>query len=234
MSSFISFSKIKRGHKYIIFASIFAFLTNYIFGYVYNDDLDLFILISTGIHKKLSCHIVYHYIFRFLGIFIFSLLFYQRERNNSKIENPLIKNKNESKDIELIYTNIEEDVKDKANVTFLLIFIVISIMVFQNLLEDIYRGSNLRGLKLWMLELIIVSYFNYLILKIKIKRHHYLAIIINSLFLVYKIIYIYIFINTCNKNDIYCKYSENKWLIPIGIIFYFIYMVTKAYAITKT
>lgn len=109
-------------------------------------------------------------------------------------------------------------------------------MVFQNLLEDINKRSNLRGLKLWMLELITVSYFNYLILKIKIKRHHYLAIIINSLYLLFKIIYIYIFIDSCDKNDksdIYYKYSENKWLILIGILFYFIYMVPKDYAITK-
>ena len=151
MSFFITCSKIKRNHRYIIFASIFAFLTNYIFGYVYNDNLDLFIFITKGAHKELSYHIIYHYIFRFLGIFLLSLLFYYREKKNSQIENPLTIKKIESKNIQLIYKDTKEYVKEKISVPILTIIIVISIMVFQNLIEDICKRSNLRCLKFWML-----------------------------------------------------------------------------------
>ena len=142
---------------------------------------------------------------------------------------------NESSTIILIYDNQEEEI----DISPLNVFIVITIMVLQKILEDIYYKSNLRGLDLWMFELPLVSYINKKILHFKIYRHHFFAIYINIIFgLLYKIILLIINMITLDSNSknykyIYYKYKKNKWLIPIGIIFYLIYMIPRTYAISK-
>ena len=159
------------------------------------------------------------------------------KKNSEK--NSIDLNKNESSAIILIYKDIKKEVNKNLAVSTLDVLIVISIMVLQRILEDIYYKSNLRGLDFWMFELPLVSYLNQKILYFKIFRHHLLAIYINIILgLLYKIPLLIINIITLdsNKDDgkyIYYRYKKNKWLIPVGIIFYLIYMIPRAYAISK-
>ena len=241
MAYYLKCVKCSKNHRFIIYAALFGFLTNFIFGYIYNDNMDLFKLIDTDNQKRLSYHIIYHYIFRFLGIFIISLIFNKKEKNEMKKkseEHYLNLNRNESSAIILIYEDMEEEMNMK-NISSLNVFFVITIMVLQRILEDIYYRSNLRGLDFWMFELPIVSYLNKKIFYFKIYRHHFFAIYINIIFgLLYKLSLLIINMITLDTNEddekyIYYKYKKNKWLIPIGIIFYLIYMIPRAYAISK-
>ena len=79
----IKCSKYNKNYKYIAISSFFAFLTNYIFGYVYDDNMHLFKFIDNDIQKLLSLHIIYHHIFRFLGIFIISFICYKYEKSST-------------------------------------------------------------------------------------------------------------------------------------------------------
>ena len=55
----------------------------------------------------------------------------------------------ESSAIILVHKDMEEEMNMK-NISSLNVFFVITIMVLQRILEDIYYKSNLRGLDLWM------------------------------------------------------------------------------------
>ena len=230
MVCYIKCSKCNKYNKFIILAALFGFLTNYTFGHIYNNKMDLFKLIDTDNQKLLSNHIIYHYIFRFLGVAIisFALLLIKKDDSQKKPDdNYLEARTNESSAIILIYNDAEEDLN---NISFN-IFIVIFIMVLQRILEDLFYKSNLRNLDFWMLELPLVSYLNYKILNFKIHRHHYLVIYINLILgLIYKIssfIINYILYNS-NEDNLYYIFKKKKWLIPLGIIIYLIYMIPRA------
>ena len=205
MSFFITCSKIKRNHRYIIFASIFAFLTNYIFGFVYNDKLKLFIFITTDVHKKLSYHIIYHYIFRFLGILLVSLIKYNNGKLCTKkiIRITLLEPKYSSS------FPIEE--KD-LNIPAFNLFILITILALHDIFEDIYYKSNLKVLDFWMFELPLISFLNNKISGEAIYLHHKLVIYINIFFfIIYKFISIIIYIITAsNYNNFYYKIKKNR------------------------
>ena len=80
---FISLGKWNINYKYLIFGVIFDILTNYIFGYIYDANMHLLILKISDTHEELSKYIIYHYIFRFLGIFIISIIAYKIEEKLS-------------------------------------------------------------------------------------------------------------------------------------------------------
>ena len=211
MGFFLKCVKCSKNYRFIIYSTFFGFLTNYIFGYIYNDNMELFKLIDTDNQKQLSSHIIYHYIFRFLGIFIISLIFNKKEKNEMKKkseEHYLNLNRNESSAIILIYEDMEEEMNMK-NISSLNVFFVITIMVLQRILEDIYYKSNLRGLDLWMFELPLVSYLNKKILYFKIYRHHFFAIYINIIFgLLYKLSLLIINMITLDTNEDDEKYCN--------------------------
>ena len=65
MACYIKCAIYNKSHKYlkyIIMAAFFAFLTNFTFGYTYDDNMNLFKLIHTKNQKNLSNHIIFHYI----------------------------------------------------------------------------------------------------------------------------------------------------------------------------
>ena len=247
----MSCGELNKNYKYILYTAIFAFFTNFIFGYTFNDNMEILLFYKSREHINLSYHIILHYIFRFIGILILSLIFYKIEQKSAQKQTPTIKNEEESLDelesssssIKLIYKDVKEDLNLKINISPLNIFIVLSIMVLQGILEDIFYKSTLRALDFWMFELPLLSYLSSKEFKFKIYRHHKLAIFTNIFICApYKIILliILIFISTdiFNKtNDynfnVYKYYKGNLGLIPIGIIFYLIIMVSRSYAITK-
>ena len=239
----LKFSKYNKNYKYIAVSSFFAFLTNYIFGYIYDDKMHLFKLFDNANQKNLSFHIIYHHIFRFLGLFIISFICYKYEQRSSEFSETLVQRNsldsvtNDSSAIILIYKDAKQELNTKLDISPITIFIVIIIMVIETILEEIYYKSNLRGLDLWMFELLIVSLFNLHFLNFKIFSHHYLAIFINIIFgLIYKILSAIIFMMNSSTGpipDIYKIYKNNGWIIPIGIIFYLLILIPRAYAITK-
>ena len=51
MAYYLKCVKCSKNHRFIIYAALFGFLTNFIFGYIYNDNMDLFKLIDTDNQK---------------------------------------------------------------------------------------------------------------------------------------------------------------------------------------
>ena len=233
-------------YKYLLFASIFGFLTNYLFGYIYNENMNLLIFIDTVVHKELSKHIFYHYIFRFLGLFIIYIIKYKFESKLSlpqkKTNSKNFLNEEESIDIKLIYNSADEDMYEKIKISPLYTFIILFLMVFQTILADIFNISHLKVLSLWMLELPLLAFLSLKTFNFKIYRHHKLAIYLNlAFYLTYKIISVLSFtfttdiINEDNDNNltVYKHYRKHFWLIPFGAILYLIIMTSRDYAITK-
>ena len=246
MACYIKCAIYNKSHKYlkyIIMAAFFAFLTNFTFGYTYDDNMNLFKLIHTDNQKKLSNHIIFHYIIRFLSIFIISLILYYKERRAFKREPKKNSEENkvkESSAVVLIYKDIKKDLNMNTNISIISLFTIIIIMVLQRIFEDLFYRSYLRELMCWMFELPLISYLNYKILNFKIHRHHYLVIFINIIFgLIDKVAFLIIRINSKDSKDennhfnTYYQYNNHKWYIPIGFGFYFVYMVPRVYAISK-
>ena len=242
--NFISWGKCNKNYKYMFLTSLFAFFTNYIFGYIYNDYKSVFKFIDTENQIKLSNHIIYHYIFRFLTIFIISFFLFRYE---IKARNQIIKKEpkdNSELALVLIYQDSKSDLLSKLNISTSNVFMVLTILALSSLLDDIFYKSNFRELDFWMLELPILSYLNYKIFNFKIYKHHYLAIFINLIFFpIFKIVSLIILITSSdaiNQNDtdnyeeeVYYYQKKHKGLIPIGIIFYFIFMIPRAYCFTQ-
>ena len=89
-------------------------------------------------------HLIINYIFRYLGLILFSLIF----------------SINDSYSDTLIYNNDEEKTENKTIISPPFILLIMIIMVLQEISEDIFCKSNLRPFDFWILELPLLSYFN--------------------------------------------------------------------------
>jgi len=243
MSKYIHFGKWNKNYKYIILSTIFAFFTNIIFGYTFNDFLDEIKLFTqyknegngTGNHNNTdnnngNNHIIINYIFRYLGLILFSFILYKCElynkstifRRNSKDNIP------ELTSLRLIYNNSEENTKNKIIVSPSFILLIMIIMVLQEISEEIFYKSSLRTLDFWMLELPLLSYFNLKYFKFRIYSHHKLVIYFNLIICsILRIIYLILFIHDGNRKDNLFNYINKSWgVIPLGIITYLIIMIS--------
>ena len=238
--AYINCGKWNKNYKYILFTVIFAFFTNCFFGFVYNDKMDIFQFYkgTEDTLQKLSYHAIFHYIIRFIVLLLFSLCFYKTERNNYQNllkKNISLKEKGEeSLPIKLIYNNAQEDLIITKTISPIIMIFIITIMVLQGILEEIFYKSNLRELDFWMFELLLLSYLNKIFFNYKFYKHHNFAIVINVFIcFIYKIISLFFLI--WKKDDfksVYLEYKNHKILIPLGIILYLIGMISRAYAIT--
>ena len=177
MPKYIHCGKWNKNNQYIFYTALCAFFTNIIYGYTYNDNLeDIFK------EKENKDHIIINYIFRYLGLILFSFILYKIDlfsknnilKSNSE-DNILFK----SSSIKLIYNNSQENTKNKIIILPLFILLIMIIMVLQEISEDIFYKSNLRALDFWMFELPLLSYFNLKYFKFKIYLHHKLIIYFN-------------------------------------------------------
>ena len=263
MSKYIHCGKWNKNYKYIVLTTIFAFLTHYIFGFTFNDFMDDIKLFNQTIHKdnkdnitgncspndndfnKDNNHIIINYIFRYLGLILFSFGLYIYEllnkKKNFKINLEDNISNSSSSSIKLIHNNSEENAKNKIIISPTFILIIMIIMVLQEISEDIFYSSNLRGLNFWMLELPLLSYFNLKYFKFKIFRHHKLVIYLNLIVCsILRIIYLILIMNDNNVNDNdKCKvnfvqdYKKFWGVIPLGIITSLIIMIYRAFALSE-
>ena len=241
MTFCLSKGKFNKKYKLILIGALFAFLTNCLFGYIYNDSMDLFIIIDTDIEKKMSNHIIYHNIFRFLGILVISYIrFKWDQRGSSRVTKNSIKSDsfiiNESSStINLIYEDSMNEKINNLDDEIYIIFISVTLLVIGQISEDIYYKTHLKSLDFWMLELPIVTYISYKRFNMKVFRHHIFAVCINLIICTtYKIISLIVYIgNTTNEKNVYYKYNNNSIFIPIGIVFYLLYMIPRAYSLCQ-
>ena len=239
MSKYLHCGKWNKNNKYIFLTALFAFLTKCIYGYTFNDYLNE---IKIKIKDYNNNHIIINYIFRYLGLILFSFGLYKYELNKKKnfksnYEQNIIK----SSSIKLIFNNSLENTKNKIIISPLFIMLIMIIMVLQEISEDIFYKSNLRALDFWMFELPLLSYLNLKYFKFKIYLHHKLVIYLNLIICgIYKIIILIIFINDDSKNnnneenELVFKFYYNYWgVIPLGIITYLIIMSSRVFALSE-
>jgi len=215
MPKYLHFGKWNKNYNYILLSSIFSFFAYYIYGYTFNDYLDE-IKIFAKINEN-NNHLIINYTFNYLGLIIFSLILYQFE---SKI---------------IIYNEPEENNKKEKIISYLFIFLIMMIMVLQEILEEILNKSNLRSLDFWMIELPLLSYFNLKYFKLKIFLHHKLAIYLNLIVCgLYKIIYLMInCLNDDNEGSVFELYTEYWGVIPLGIVIYLIIIISRAFVLSE-
>ena len=200
MGKYLSFGGRNKYYIYIFLSIVFKILSEFIYGSKYPIFYDLRIDF-TDTQTYLFVHKLIHQIYCYVGILIFSLVFYYKEKGlNSK--------------------------KKKNNSTKIYIFslFIAFIWIIKDLLIEIF-DSSLKGLDFWMLELLIMYYFNSKIFgvnQIKLYKHHILSFMLNIFPCILKIIVICALeklSSSENKKNIYLKY---KWLIAVGSIFYLI------------
>ena len=141
MSKYVGCGKWNKNYKYIILTTIFAFFTNDIFGYIFNNFMDeIKIFELKKINEDNNNHIVINYIFRYLGLILFSFILYRFNLNNKK---KIFKwnykgNILQTSSIRLIYNNSEENTKNKIIISPLFILLIMISMPLQEISEDIF------------------------------------------------------------------------------------------------
>ena len=221
MSKFLHCGRWNKNYKFILLTAIFAFFTNYIFGYIFNDYLDE-IKMFNQTNDNDNNHIIINYLFRYLGLILISFILYKYELNSRMI----------------IYNNSQENIENQINISPLFILLIMIIMVLQEISEDIFYKSSLRALDFWMFELPLLSYFNLKYFKFKIYRHHKLVIYTNLIICgILKILYLISSINDNNKerknNSVFKYYSESWGVIPFGIFIYIIIMTSRDFSLSE-
>ena len=114
------------------------------------------------------------------------------------------------------------------------IFITI-LLNFEEIIIILYQ-FGLKNLDFWMLELLIINFFNTKIFHKTLYIHQKFSLAFNIIPCIFKIITIILsFINSeeNEKNKKRQIYIENIYLIPLGIIIYLILLSIHSYSITK-
>ena len=244
MHKFITFGNWNKYYLYIIGTSISLIIYRLITGYSY-------IIYESNIFKneENSGHFYIHefeyYFMTFFCAFLFRL--YERKRNEST-QTPLYyesSNLNIINKQDLIYNKIYE--YDNINISNKFVYLNIFLFVFMSHIETVY-SIYFKNCDFWMFQLIILAYLNMREFKIKIYKHQFFALCTVSVPVIIKIATIIIAfedennqikahdnykydVNDEENNLLVALYVVHGWLIPIAIIFYFVIIIIKSYAI---
>ena len=112
-------------------------------------------------------------------------------------------------------------------------------MVLKDTFEKYFNGSYLKNFKFWMLEVVVTSFMLKKILNLEIQRYHKYVIFINIV-ICFSIKAISLIINIFlqevideNYEDTYTVYKNILWIIPFGIIFYYLIITSNSYTNSK-
>lgn len=166
--NYIGIGKCSKYNIYILVAIISHFIIEFLFGLNPNNKstpVRLFSF-SPDIYK----HTLFKNLILFIGIFVGGILLYF-----------LVKKYNIQKEGELSIRKIEKiqkkllgQKKESIRLALLLIGLLFSLYY---IVRD-FLSSTLMGVKLWMFEIIYISFLSYIMLKININTHRKIAIII--------------------------------------------------------
>lgn len=233
MKKLITLGIYNKNFKYILLTGIFSILTDCFFGNKLSDSFGLLKIMNNETQEKLYNHITVHEIYRYIGLFIISIIvyLYKKKNNENNNINKNKKSKNGKYSIKLIYE--DEEQSQQKSVSFFTIVFTISIWIIQFYLTKLFNRSIFNDLDYWMFELIIVSYINSKMFNLKLHNHQKCAIYYNSIFCtLLKIIAIIISI-ILDGAEQYEIYKETPFIIPIGLIIYFFIFTIRSYSISK-
>ena len=232
MVKYIEFGEYNKNYNFIFLTIVFNILLYYI------PALFITLLLKynkiSKITSELFMHVYIIRIFYLLCLFVFSCILNKYENKLSKSESNFDK-LNSSNSDKGCFKNIkisEEIKKEKLNNRNNLLNILIIIIIcyfFENLnnIISVLTASFSDS----MIILLIISYFNTKMFKIKIYKHQKFAIIFN--FFVLFIIGLISFILSMKSENDENIYKRNFWLIPIGFIIFFLITVIFSYSYSK-
>ena len=208
---------------------------DFIFGFDLDEDFKELLLFPSDAHKKLYKHKNVFEIFRNIGVFIFSCFFYIIERMINKKEITFHKTSTKSNNQILLIFN--DSVDEMGSISILNLLFIITVYTCIEYLSDIFSQLGLMIFDYWMFELLIISYINAKMFKLKIFRHQMFAIIFNSficlLFRLPSFILSFSLEDKGNENDGKSLFKLSKWFIVLGLFIYIIIITTRAYSYTK-
>ena len=232
MGKYVSFGRYNKNYKYIIFACFFNILANLICG----DFNELF---PSNEQKKLYMHTTVHKIFQYIGVFFFSCILYKIETKSNKKEirskrTSLFSTMRSNNEIILIFNESQDEIGNISNLSFIFI---ITVYVCIEFLAEIFYKLGLNIFNLWMFELLVISYINAKMFKLKIYRHQKLAIFFNSFIcLLFRLTYFILSFSLEDKgNETHGKslFEISKWYIILGLFIYIFIINIRAYSYTK-
>ena len=237
MGKYISCGQYNKNYKYIILGIFFNILENFIFGFDLNDDFKELLLFNSDKQKELFKHFTVHEIFKYIGVFIFSCVFYKIEKMCNKNEKTYQKTSSFSSiksncQIILIFNDSQNEI-DSIILNFIFI---ITVYVCIEFLAYIFSNLGLMIFDYWMFELLIISYINAKMFKLKIYRHQMLAILFNLFIcLLFRIPYFILSLSLEKDNKSLLNKSNWYWYwyVILGLFIYLIIITIRAYSYTK-
>ena len=214
-------------YKFILLYLLFALINESSYELNYYDQFNGIKVIFMDIENKIFKYFTFirRKIIGYLGTFIITIIYMvcniikkRKEQKNDKEESPGT--------IILIHEN-KGDEKQKFSV--LGVIIIILGWVLEEQAIDKYE-KTLCHLDFWMLELIIISFLNSKMFHIEIYKHQIFVLFFSLFPILFKIITIILEIKDNNENFIY---ETKLYLIPLGLLIYFLLIALKAYIIIK-
>ena len=216
MANLITIGKCNKLYIYICYYLI----VQLIYEYLFDGNLPKEIKIEKLDPSEFPKNILIQETFNYLGIFIFSIIFYKYE----KLQN------SRKTFIQLIYYNEEEDNINNSNSEISIGFTCILLTISVQSMNQLYI-MDLRALDFWMFEILFISFITLFMFGKRIYKHKKLAIAFITLFpSLFKSLSIYEIVRNDNEKNIYKVY---KWIIPLGIIIFFLLTFLRDYSICK-
>jgi len=220
MGKYISLGEYNQIYKYIWIYLVIRFVTLFIFSRALVFDQ----LKSDLLKKPDSPFISFQ--FNYAAFIIISALIKIIEKIRKNKESTIIFNKDEK---ELIFN--KQDIETEYGLDrseFNLLVINLFLVVISDLLDESTSKFQCSILSYWMFEMLFFELFYYRLLKSNIYKHHIFSFIfiLSSCSLIKTIV---IILNFANDTDDVQIFNYGKWLIPVGFIYNFLYMIFKAY-----
>ena len=252
MGQYITLGKFNKHHLHIIFCISGLILKDAMYGYNYNDS---FVPpISNGAKENFFEFNLIKHIYCYLVTMIFSGILYKYKTNKQDpdlsqiiplkftltVSKPDIQSESDISSDKSAY--IVKNEKVNAYSKKFLCFIIFLWIVDEHLIEIF---SVLKDLDFWMIEIIILSYFNSKLFKIKPYLHQKLIIILNLIPIILKSVSITLsFLDEYNTDGDYYEYKypvdqeasklknlyvRYAFLVPVGTVVYLILITLRAY-----
>ena len=250
MGQYITLGKYNKKYLYIIFGNLALILKDTIYGYNYNESFAT--PISDGAKEILFEFNLIKHIYCYLVTMILSRFLYKY--GTKKLDQDL----KQIMPLKLIVTSTQTERESDTSINdpiFIVksqrvnayskkfFYFIIFLWIVEEHLIEIF--SILKDLDFWMIEIIILSYFNWKMFKIKAYLHQQLVMILNLLPTISKIISIIIsFLDKYNNDGNYYEYKYPKgyeetklknlyvcfeFLVPVGILIYLTLITLRAY-----
>ena len=227
-------------NKYLIFTYLnaaFNILQIFIFGYDLSNSFVILKLKPTFTQLKLYNHSNIHDIFKYFGLFLISCILciyedYSLKKVSNNYSSSINEKSNNFSSIKLLQYDPERDFKKK--ISAFKVLLVIFLWIFQNYLIDLFFKGGFGEIDYWVIELLIIIYFNKRIFKTKYYDHQYCAIYFNLIFCtVFKILSFFISLHFGEEDDNKNIYKDNGLYIQLGIMLYLFNITIKLYCISK-